>query len=100
MQADRTTELSALLQQRLLVLDGAMGTMIQQRKLQEADYRGERFADHPRDLKGNNDLLTLTRPEIIRSIHAEYLAAGAAVRGGHGVSKRGRAVVRCLPGWC
>ena len=79
MQADRTTELSALLQQRLLVLDGAMGTMIQQRKLQEADYRGERFADHPRDLKGNNDLLTLTRPEIIRSIHAEYLAAGADI---------------------
>ena len=79
MQADRTTELSALLQQRLLVLDGAMGTMIQQRKLQEADYRGERFADHPRDLKGNNDLLTLTRPEIIHSIHAEYLAAGADI---------------------
>ena len=79
MQADRTTELSALLQQRLLVLDGAMGTMIQRRNLQEADYRGERFADHPRDLKGNNDLLTLTRPEIIHSIHAEYLAAGADI---------------------
>ena len=79
MQADRTTELSALLQQRLLVLDGAMGTMIQRRKLQEADYRGERFADHPRELKGNNDLLTLTRPDIIRSIHADYLAAGADI---------------------
>ena len=76
-QADRSTELSALLQQRLLVLDGAMGTMIQRHGLQERDYRGERFADHPHDLKGNNDLLVLTRPEIIGGIHREYLEAGA-----------------------
>ncbi len=79
MQPDRSAELSALLQRRLLILDGAMGTMIQRHQLQEADYRGSRFADHPHDLKGNNDLLLLTRPEIIRGIHAEYLAAGADI---------------------
>ena len=79
MQPDRTAELTSLLQQRLLILDGAMGTMIQRHKLQEADYRGARFADHPHDLKGNNDLLLLTRPEIIRGIHAQYLAAGADI---------------------
>ncbi|MBS4017252.1 MAG: methionine synthase [Dechloromonas sp.] len=77
MQPDRTAELHALLEQRLLVLDGAMGTMIQRHGLQEKDYRGERFADHPHDLKGNNDLLVLTRPDIIGGIHREYLAAGA-----------------------
>ncbi len=76
-QPDRTAELHALLEQRLLVLDGAMGTMIQRHGLQEKDYRGERFADHPHDLKGNNDLLVLTRPDIIGGIHREYLAAGA-----------------------
>ena len=79
MQPDRSAELQTLLAQRLLVLDGAMGTMIQRHGLGEADYRGERFADHPHDLKGNNDLLLLTRPEIIRGIHAEYLAAGADI---------------------
>lgn len=79
MQPDRTAELDTLLQQRLLILDGAMGTMIQRHKLQEADYRGARFADHPHDLKGNNDLLLLTKPEVIRGIHAEYLAAGADI---------------------
>ena len=79
MQPDRTSELSALLQQRILVLDGAMGTMIQRHGLTEKDYRGTRFADHPHDLKGNNDLLLLTRPEVIRGIHAEYLAAGADI---------------------
>ena len=77
MQADRTAELRTLLAQRLLILDGAMGTMIQRHKLQEADYRGERFADHGHDVKGNNDLLLLTRPDVIRGIHCEYLAAGA-----------------------
>ncbi|HNH24741.1 MAG TPA: homocysteine S-methyltransferase family protein, partial [Accumulibacter sp.] len=77
MQADRTTELKNCLARRILVLDGAMGTMIQRHGLQEADYRGSRFADHPHDLKGNNDLLLLSRPEIIREIHGEYLAAGA-----------------------
>ena len=79
MQADRTAELKTLLAQRLLILDGAMGTMIQRHQLQEADYRGERFASHGHDLKGNNDLLLLTRPDVIRGIHCEYLAAGADI---------------------
>jgi 5-methyltetrahydrofolate--homocysteine methyltransferase len=68
-----------LLQQRILILDGAMGTMIQRYKLTEADYRGTRFADWHRDLKGNNDLLLLTKPEVIKAIHREYLAAGADI---------------------
>ena len=69
-----------LLAQRILILDGAMGTMIQQYKLQEADYRGERFADWKgQDLKGNNDLLVLTKPDIIREIHSKYVAAGADI---------------------
>jgi 5-methyltetrahydrofolate--homocysteine methyltransferase len=68
-----------LLQQRILILDGAMGTMIQRHKLTEADYRGERFKDWPRDLKGNNDLLVITQPGIIQGIHREYLAAGADI---------------------
>ena len=79
MQPDRSAELTALLQQRILILDGAMGTMIQRHGLKEADYRGTRFAEHAHDLKGDNDLLLLTRPEIIRGIHAEYLAAGADI---------------------
>ena len=79
MQADRTAELSALLEQRLLVLDGAMGTMIQRHGLQEADYRGERFKNHAHDVKGNNDLLVLTRPDVIGGIHRDYLAAGADI---------------------
>ncbi|MEZ5611614.1 MAG: methionine synthase [Rhodocyclaceae bacterium] len=79
MQADRTTELQTLLAQRILILDGAMGTMIQQHKLVEGDYRGERFGEHPRDLKGNNDLLVLTRPDVIAGIHREYLDAGADI---------------------
>ena len=79
MQPDRSAELQALFSQRILVLDGAMGTMIQRHGLQEADYRGERFAEHSHDLKGNNDLLLLTRPEVIRGIHCEYLAAGADI---------------------
>ena len=66
MTVDRTAELSDLLARRILILDGAMGTMIQSYRLQEADYRGERFCDWPCDLKGNNDLLTLTRPALIR----------------------------------
>ena len=61
------------LKQRILLLDGAMGTMIQAYKLEEADYRGERFADWPSELKGNNDLLSLTQPQIIRDIHTAYL---------------------------
>ena len=67
--------LHSLLAQRILVLDGAMGTMIQSYKLDEADYRGTRFADFAHDLKGNNDLLCLTQPQIIKEIHAKYLAA-------------------------
>jgi 5-methyltetrahydrofolate--homocysteine methyltransferase len=75
----RTALLHAQLAQRILILDGAMGTMIQSYKLEEADYRGERFADFAHDLKGNNDLLCLTQPHIIKAIHAEYLAAGADI---------------------
>lgn len=71
--------LRAIAEQRILVIDGAMGTQIQELKLGEEDYRGERFRDHPRDLKGNNDLLSLSRPEAIRAIHAAYLAAGADI---------------------
>ncbi|MFP5305088.1 MAG: homocysteine S-methyltransferase family protein, partial [Gammaproteobacteria bacterium] len=69
--------LESLLKSRILVIDGAMGTMIQGYRLEEADYRGARFADWPRDLKGNNDLLVLTQPDIIREIHGKYLEAGA-----------------------
>src|SRR5260370_41515688 len=79
MQPDRTGELSALLERRILILDGAMGTTIQGYKLSEADFRGERFAASPRDLRGNNDLLTLTRPGVIREIHSKYLEAGADI---------------------
>jgi len=67
------------IKKRVLILDGAMGTMIQRYKLTEADFRGVRFPDHPRDLKGNNDLLSLTRPHIIREIHNAYLDAGADI---------------------
>ena len=65
--------------ERILIIDGAMGTMIQRRKLKEADYRGERFKDWPRDVQGNNDLLVLTQPKIIGEIHEEYLEAGADI---------------------
>ena len=69
-----------LLAQRIVLLDGAMGTMIQQYKLQEADYRGDRFADWAgQDLKGNNDLLVLTKPEIVREVHSKYIAAGSDI---------------------
>ena len=71
--------LDDLLSRRVLVLDGAMGTMIQRRKLQEADFRGDRFAKHPTDLKGNSDVLVLTRPDVIGDIHREYLAADADI---------------------
>ena len=67
------------LQKRILVIDGAMGTLIQRYQLTEEDFRGERFKDHPTDVKGNNDLLNLTRPDIIRAIHKEYLDAGADI---------------------
>ncbi len=71
--------LENILKQRILILDGAMGTMIQKYKLSEEDYRGERFKDYPHSLKGNNDLLTLTQPEVIREIHAAFLEAGADI---------------------
>jgi 5-methyltetrahydrofolate--homocysteine methyltransferase len=73
------SRLEALLKERILVLDGAMGSMIQQYRLTEADYRGERFRDHPKDLKGNNDLLVLTKPEVVKEIHLEYLRNGADI---------------------
>ena len=79
MQADRSSELRQHLARRILILDGAMGTMIQQYKLAEGDYRGTRFLDHPKDLKGNNDLLVLTRPDVIGEIHRAYLEAGADI---------------------
>ncbi len=69
--------LQKLLRERILILDGAMGTMIQGHGLSEADFRGARFADHPADLKGCNDLLSLTRPDVIGAIHRAYLRAGA-----------------------
>ncbi len=73
----RGKELPAILEQRIAILDGAMGTMIQRFKLTEAQYRGARFANFARDVKGNNELLSLTRPDVIRDIHEGYLAAGA-----------------------
>ncbi len=76
---DCTEQLKALMARRILILDGAMGTMVQKHRLVEADYRGTRFAAHPKDLKGNNDLLLLTRPDVIRGIHAAYLEAGADI---------------------
>ena len=78
-RAARTRLLHDALKERIVVLDGAMGTMIQRQKLVEADFRGERFADHSIELQGNNDLLNLTRPDVIRGIHAEYLDAGADI---------------------
>ncbi|HEX5648906.1 MAG TPA: homocysteine S-methyltransferase family protein, partial [Steroidobacteraceae bacterium] len=79
LRPERLREFHRLLGERVLVLDGAMGTVIQSYELDEADYRGERFRDHPKDLKGNNDLLVLTRPEVIGEIHRRYLEAGADI---------------------
>ena len=78
-RVERLARLEKLLETRILMLDGAMGTMIQRYRLSEADYRGERFADHPGELRGNNDLLVLTQPKIVRDIHAAYLEAGADI---------------------
>src|SRR5260370_21560109 len=75
----RGTALPTLLKSRILILDGAMGTMIQRYKLDEARYRGERFKDYGRDIKGNNELLSITQPQIIAEIHEQYLAAGADI---------------------
>ncbi len=76
---DTVRTLEAILEDRILLLDGAMGTMVQRFGLAEADFRGDRFAGHPRDLKGDNDVLVLTRPEVISSIHGQYLEAGADI---------------------
>ncbi|MEZ4940523.1 MAG: methionine synthase [Saprospiraceae bacterium] len=73
------TALNQAMQRRILIIDGAMGTMIQQYKLGEADFRGEHFKNHPSDLQGNNDLLSLTRPDVIEAIHRAYLEAGADI---------------------
>lgn len=73
----RAQQLPEILKQRIVILDGAMGTMIQRYKLTEADYRGARFTEHHVDVKGNNELLLLTHPDVIREIHEQYLAAGA-----------------------
>jgi len=79
--SDRNVDvaLRALLQERIVMLDGGMGTMIQRHGLEEADYRGDRFRDHPADLRGNNDVLILTRPDVVRDIHEAYLLAGSDV---------------------
>ena len=71
--------LQRLLTERILVLDGAMGTMIQEYALDEDGFRAARFADHPHDLQGNNDLLSLTQPDVIRAIHRSFLEAGADI---------------------
>ncbi|HEX7045502.1 MAG TPA: methionine synthase [Burkholderiales bacterium] len=78
-RVQRLARLEKLLDTRILMLDGAMGTMIQRYQLSEADYRGERFASHPGELRGNNDLLVLTQPQIVRDIHTAYLEAGADI---------------------
>jgi 5-methyltetrahydrofolate--homocysteine methyltransferase len=75
----RIERLPELLRERILIIDGAMGTMIQRHQLDEEAFRGERFHDHPRDLRGSNDLLAITQPDVIRNIHAEYLDAGADI---------------------
>ena len=79
MQPDRTELLSALLERRILVMDGAMGTMIQGHRLDEAGYRGACLAGHSHDLRGDNDVLVLSQPDVIRAIHDAYLAAGADI---------------------
>ncbi len=73
------TAIEHLLKERILILDGAMGTMIQAHRLDEAAFRGERFKDWPKDLKGHNDLLNITQPQIVEAIHRQYLEAGADI---------------------
>jgi len=73
------SEITKEIKNRILVLDGAMGTMLQAYKFSEEDFRGERFKDYPTPLQGNNDLLTLTQPEAIKTIHAKYFEAGADI---------------------
>ena len=78
-RTERNAELRRLLDERILVLDGGLGTLVQERKLQEADYRGTRFADWKCDLKGNTDVLVLTQPDVIANIHRAYLDAGCDI---------------------
>ena len=78
-RAERLTELADILRERILVLDGAMGSMIQGFGLAEDDFRGTHFSDHSSDLKGDNELLSLTRPDVIREIHDDFFAAGADI---------------------
>src|SRR5690242_9078282 len=78
-RADRVAQFPSLLRDRILVIDGAMGTMIQSYELGEAEFRGERFSAHARDLRGDNDLLVLTRPDVVAAIHRAYLDAGADI---------------------
>ena len=78
-RADRIAALKAAAKSRILILDGAAGSMFQQRKLTEADFRGARFADHPSPLQGDNDLLCVTRPDVVGELHDAYLAAGADI---------------------
>ena len=75
----RGGELPRLLQERIVIIDGAMGTRIQQQELGEKGFRGERFRHHDRDLKGNYDVLSITHPDLIEQVHTEYLAAGADI---------------------
>src|SRR5438270_4055487 len=77
--ASHSAALTALLRSRIVLLDGAMGTMIQRARLAEEDYRGGRFRDWPRELRGHNDLLSLTQPRLVRDIHTQYLQAGADI---------------------
>ena len=79
MRENRTSLLYSQLAKKILVLDGAMGTMLQAFKPEESDFRGNIFQDHPIPLKGNNDVLCLTRPEMVRSVHHRYLEAGADI---------------------
>ena len=77
--SNRLDQLHQAIRQRILVLDGAMGTMIQSYGLEEADFRGSQFGDHPTPLEGNNDLLSLARPDVIEAIYRAYLEAGADI---------------------
>jgi len=77
--SDRVIELQDMLRRRIAIIDGAMGTMIQACQLDEAHFRGRQLADHPHDLKGNNDLLSITQPHIVERIHRQYLEAGADI---------------------
>ena len=98
-QAARAQAFVALLKQRLVILDGAMGTMLQRHRLSEAEFRADRFADWPRDVRGNNDLLSITQPDIVAAIHRDYLLAGADITGAAATTAApGRGIISCCPG--